>query len=103
MEQSLLQSLFEEDERRPLSVSELNAQVRGELENSRDTREGIEGKKCPSCMRGIMKTVKIRCPECNGKMQNGWTSGNGDAEVVVYFCMKCDVGLVQNCHYANFR
>lgn len=70
---------------------------------SRDTREGIEGKKCPSCMRGIMKTVKIRCPECNGKMQNGWTSGNGDAEVVVYFCMKCDVGLVQNCHYANFR
>jgi len=28
----LLQSLFEEEERRPLSVSELNAQVRGELE-----------------------------------------------------------------------
>lgn len=29
---SLLQSLFDEEERRPLSVSELNAQVRGELE-----------------------------------------------------------------------
>jgi exodeoxyribonuclease VII large subunit len=29
---SLLQSLFDDEERRPLSVSELNAQVRGELE-----------------------------------------------------------------------
>ena len=32
MEQFLLQSLFDEEERRPLSVSELKAQVRGELE-----------------------------------------------------------------------
>jgi exodeoxyribonuclease VII large subunit len=32
MQNSLLQSLFDEEERRPLSVSELNAQVRGEIE-----------------------------------------------------------------------
>ncbi len=30
--QSLLQSLFDDEERRPLSVAELNAQVRGEIE-----------------------------------------------------------------------
>ncbi len=32
MKSSLLQSLFDEQERRPLSVSELNEKVKGELE-----------------------------------------------------------------------
>ena len=32
MQSSLLQSLFDDEERRPLSVSELNAQVKGEIE-----------------------------------------------------------------------
>src|SRR5688572_10652704 len=32
MQKSLLQALFDDEERQPLSVSELNAQVRGEIE-----------------------------------------------------------------------
>ena len=32
MKSSLLNSLFDEEERRPLTVSELNEQVKGELE-----------------------------------------------------------------------
>ncbi len=42
MKSSLLQSLFDEEDRRPLTVSELNEQVKGELER-RFSSVWIEG------------------------------------------------------------
>ncbi len=42
MQNSLLQSLFDDEERRPLTVSELNAEVKGELER-RFTNVWVEG------------------------------------------------------------